>query len=192
MSDNIKISTDTVKNKARFLVWNSSGTDLASAVAGIFAFQAWIWLHDHWDVNHRLGWLMKQYQFRIECQVRDYECDMQGHVNHAVYLHYLEHCRHEFLKEHGLEFVDLVRRGISLVIIRAELDYKYSLQSGDRFMVGAIIERVSPLRYRFLQDVYLLPENRLVLKARVTGTGVNAKGRPEIPEEITAALDRMT
>lgn len=133
---------------------------------------------------------MKQYQFQLEFQVRDYECDMQGHVNNAVYLNYLEHCRHEFIKELGLDFSELVRRGISLVVIRAEIDYKYSLRSGDRFMVGVILERVSPLRYRFIQDLYLLPEKKLVLRARVIGTGVNAKGRPHLPEEISAALDQ--
>ncbi len=131
---------------------------------------------------------MKQYQFQLEFQVRDYECDMQGHVNNSVYLNYLEHCRHEFIKELGLDFSELVRRGISLVIIRAEVDYKYSLQSGDRFVVGVILERVSPLRYRFVQDVFLLPENKLVLKARVIGTGVNSSGRPHLPEEISKAL----
>ena len=133
---------------------------------------------------------MKQYQFQLEFQVRDYECDMQGHVNNSVYLNYLEHCRHEFIKELGIDFSELVRRGISLVVIRAEIDYKYSLRSGDRFMVGVILERVSPLRYRFVQDIYLLPEKKLVLKARVIGTGVNAKGRPHLPEEISAALDQ--
>lgn len=135
---------------------------------------------------------MKQYQFQLEFQARDYECDMQGHVNNAVYLNYLEHCRHEFIKELGLDFSELVRRGISLVIIRAEVDYKYSLRSGDRFMVGVILERVSPLRYRFVQDIYLLPENKLVLRARVTGTGVSAKGRPQLPEEIRSAFDNVS
>ncbi len=133
---------------------------------------------------------MKQYQYQLEFQVRDYECDMQGHVNNAVYMNYLEHCRHEFIKELGLDFSELVRRGISLVVIRAEIDYKYSLRSGERFMIGVILERVSPLRYRFVQDIYLLPEKKLVLKARVVGTGVNAKGRPHLPEEIGSALDR--
>ncbi|MCD6581481.1 MAG: acyl-CoA thioesterase [Desulfuromusa sp.] len=133
---------------------------------------------------------MKQYQFQLEFQVRDYECDMQGHVNNAVYLNYLEHCRHEFIKELGLDFSELVRRGISLVVIRVEVDFKYSLHSGDRFMVGVILERVSPLRYRFVQDIYLLPEKKLVLRARVVGTGVNAKGRPHLPEEIITALDK--
>ena len=133
---------------------------------------------------------MRDYPFRQEFQVRDYECDMQGHVNHAVYLNYLEHCRHEFIKTLGLNFAELVRRGVSLVIIRVEVDYKYSLQSGDRFMVGVSIERVSPLRYRFIQDIYLLPENKLVLRARVVGTGVGGNGKPQLPEEISAALDR--
>ncbi|WP_029915557.1 acyl-CoA thioesterase [Pelobacter seleniigenes] len=133
---------------------------------------------------------MKEYRFQLEFSVRDYECDMQGHVNNAVYLNYLEHSRHQFLKEElGLNFADFVGRGISLVVIRAELDYKRSLQSGDRFMVGVILEKVSPLRYCFIQDIYLLPEKKLVLKARVTGTAVNAQGRPELPEEISAALN---
>ncbi|WP_321366678.1 thioesterase family protein [uncultured Desulfuromusa sp.] len=135
---------------------------------------------------------MKEYPFQLEFQVRDYECDMQGHVNNAVYLNYLEHCRHEFIKELGLDFSELVKRGISLVIIRAEVDYKYSLCSGQRFIVGVALERISPLRYRFIQDIYLLPEKKLVLRARVTGTGVSAKGRPQLPEEISAALDKMS
>lgn len=133
---------------------------------------------------------MKQYQFQLEFQVRDYECDQQGHVNNAVYLNYLEHSRHEYIKTLGLDFSELVRRGISLVIIRAEVDYKRSLISGDRFMVGVILERISPLRYCFIQDIFLLPDNQLVLKARIIGTGVNAKGRPELPEEIIEALER--
>jgi len=133
---------------------------------------------------------VKQYQFQLEFQVRDYECDMQGHVNNSVYLNYLEHCRHEFIKELGLDFSELVRRGISLVVIRAEIDYKYSLRSGNRFVVGVILERVSPLRYRFVQDIYCLPERKLVLKARVVGTGVNDRGRPHLPAEIRAALDQ--
>ena len=135
---------------------------------------------------------MKQYQFQLEFQVRDYECDMQGHVNNAVYLNYLEHCRHEFIKDLGLDFSELVKRGISLVIIRAEVDYKHSLCSGDRFMVGVILERISPLRYRFIQDIYLLPEKKLVLRARMTGTGVSAKGRPQLPKEISVALDKVS
>ena len=34
--------------------------------------------------------------FSIDLAVRDYECDLQGVVNNAVYFNYLEHARHAF------------------------------------------------------------------------------------------------
>ncbi|OEU70956.1 MAG: hypothetical protein BA864_06010 [Desulfuromonadales bacterium C00003093] len=131
---------------------------------------------------------MRKYRFRLDFQVRDYECDMQGVVNNAVYQNYLEHCRHEFIKQLGLDFADLTKRGLHLLVIRAELEYKRPLRSGDRFWIGLILERISALRYRFQQDIYLEPDNQLVLKAWITGTGVNAKGRPQLPQEIKDAL----
>ena len=39
------------------------------------------------------------YKFKIALPVRDYECDMQGYVNNAVYQNYLEHARHEYLQK---------------------------------------------------------------------------------------------
>jgi len=134
---------------------------------------------------------MKKYHFRLAFEVRDYECDLQGVVNNAVYQNYLEHCRHEFIKTLGLDFAELTARGLNLVVIKAELEYKRSLRSGDRFWVGLILEKISPLRYRFRQDIYLEPDNQLVLKAWITGTGVNAKGRPQLPQEIRAALEEL-
>ena len=34
--------------------------------------------------------------FELKMSVRDYECDLQGIVNNAVYQNYLEHARHQF------------------------------------------------------------------------------------------------
>jgi len=129
--------------------------------------------------------------FTLDFQVRDYECDMQGVVNNAVYQNYLEHARHEYIKVLGLDFAELTHRQINLVVIRAELDYKRSLQSGDRFRVGVRLERVSPLRFAFLQDIYREQDDDLILKARVIGTVINSQGRPHLPEEIANILDRL-
>ena len=49
--------------------------------------------------------------FQLAMAVRDYECDMQGVVNNAVYQNYLEHTRHEFLKSRGLDFARLTEQG---------------------------------------------------------------------------------
>ena len=53
---------------------------------------------------------LSDYRFTHELKVRDYECDMQGIVNNAVYQNYLEHCRHEFLLSVGIDFNRLTQR----------------------------------------------------------------------------------
>lgn len=126
--------------------------------------------------------------FLVDFLVRDYECDMQGVVNNAVYQNYLEHARHEFIKGFGLDCAEWARRKINLVVIRAELDYKRSLQSGDRFQVSVAMERLSPLRLVFLQEIRRYPDNELVLCARITGTVLNERGRPDFPDELSDFL----
>lgn len=133
---------------------------------------------------------MEQSSFSIEMAVRDYECDMQGVVNNAVYQNYLEHARHEYLKSIGIDFADLTTRGINLVVVRVEIDYKLSLISGDRFVVELAPERVSPVRIGFRQQIYRLPDRKMVVRALVTGTALNAKGRPQLPVELDALLQQ--
>lgn len=115
---------------------------------------------------------------------------MQGVVNNSVYQNYLEHARHEYLKELGLDFAELAGRNINLVVIRAELDYKRSLLSGDRFRVSVRLERVSPLRFAFLQQIVRQTDGLLMLEARIIGTVLNAKSRPSLPEEIGRVLNK--
>ena len=133
---------------------------------------------------------MIDYQFKVDFEVRDYECDLQGIVNNAVYQHYLEHSRHKFLLHNGINFTSLAEGGINLVVVRIEIDYLYPLRSGDRFFVGLNFERVSRLRFGFLQDIYLLPDNKPVLKAKIIGTTVNESGKPFLPDELAVLLDR--
>lgn len=118
------------------------------------------------------------YMHRIEFNVRDYECDMQGVVNNSVYQNYLEHARHEFLRAKNINFSEVTATGINLVVIRAELDYRDSLKSNDAFEVCSNVGRISRLRFEFLQDIYRLSDNRLMLQARIIGTALNRQGKP--------------
>ncbi|MEM7562191.1 MAG: acyl-CoA thioesterase [Pseudomonadota bacterium] len=122
------------------------------------------------------------YTHEIEFKVRDYECDMQGVVNNGVYQNYLEHARHEFLQSKGINFAEVTERGINLVVIRAELDYKHSLKSNDNFVVKSLVRQNSRVRFEFQQDIFRLPELKLMLSGRIFGTSVNANGRPFVPE----------
>ena len=117
-------------------------------------------------------------------EVRDYECDFQGVVNNSVYQNYLEHTRHQYIKTIGLDAVELSKDGINLMVTRVEIDYKSSLKSGDKFVSFLKMKRISPLRFGFVQHIYRLPDNKLVIKALVIGTSVNERGRPESPEKL--------
>lgn len=133
---------------------------------------------------------MEQDHFTLEMAVRDYECDLQGVVNNAVYQNYLEHARHEYLKSININFAALTAQGVNLVVTRVEIDYKSSLVSGDRFIVDVRPERISPVRIGFRQDIYRLPDRKAVVRALVTGTALNAKGRPQLPEALKDILER--
>ena len=61
---------------------------------------------------------MSKYIFETRMEVRDYECDIEGIVNNANYLHYTEHTRHLFLKECGLSFAQMHEKGVDAVVAR--------------------------------------------------------------------------
>ena len=131
---------------------------------------------------------MDTYAFTHEMEVRDYECDLQGIVNNGVYQNYLEHVRHLYLKSVGIDFAEYTRAKINLVVVRAELDYKYPLTSGDRFRVGLNLVRESKLRFAFHQDIHRTSDGKPVLAAKIVGTALNERGRPYLPPELDALI----
>lgn len=124
----------------------------------------------------------------LTLSVRDYECDLQGVVNNAVYMNYLEHARHEFLKGRGVDFAEVTRQGIHLVVVRAELDFKVSLTSGDEFTVRTRFQQEGRLKIIFSQEICRSRDDKVMLTARITATALNDKGRPFVPEDILKKL----
>ena len=109
---------------------------------------------------------MSKYIFEAHMEVRDYECDIEGIVNNANYLHYAEHTRHLFLKSRNLSFAEMHERGVDAVVARMNLQYKTPLRSDDVF-VSKLGVRKEGLRYVFNQDIFRKSDNRLCLRATV-------------------------
>lgn len=124
----------------------------------------------------------------LEFLVRDYECDLQGIVNNANYQHYLEHARHEFLISKGISFSALHDKGIDLIVTKVEIEYKLPLRSRDRFTITTDVQRQGNVRLAFIQDIYLLPDRKPVVHAKITGVATR-KGRPVSPEELLNQLE---
>ena len=110
--------------------------------------------------------MMSKYIFETKMEVRDYECDIEGIVNNANYLHYMEHTRHLFLQKSGLSFAEMHRKGVDAVVARMNLQYKTPLQCDDEFYSRLWLEKQG-VRYVFHQDIFRASDERLCLKATV-------------------------
>ncbi|MFA5878959.1 MAG: thioesterase family protein [Candidatus Margulisiibacteriota bacterium] len=122
--------------------------------------------------------------FKTYFQVRDYECDIAKIVNNANYFHYFEHARHEYLKSIGLSYAELYQKDVNLVLVKAEIEYKNALKSGDQFYSTVEMQQVSSIRFCFKQEIYLLPDNKLTTKGNFTGVAVSVKNNKILESSI--------
>lgn len=109
---------------------------------------------------------MKKYLFTTRMEVRDYECDIEGIVNNANYLHYTEHTRHRFLKSLGVSFAALHEKGVDAVVARMTLKFKVPLRCDDE-MVSCMNLKKEGLRYVFGHDIYRASDMKLSFHADV-------------------------
>lgn len=110
--------------------------------------------------------IMSNYIYELKMKVRDYECDLQGIVNNANYQHYIEHTRHEFLASTGISFAGLHEQGIDPVVARLNMAFKTPLKSGDEF-VSKLYLKKEGIKYVFYQDIFRLPDMKVVIKSTV-------------------------
>ena len=91
---------------------------------------------------------------RIEIEARSYELDPYGHVNHAVFVNWLEHGRLCYLRERGMTWDSLPDQfGVRIVIVRLALDYRAEVKLGDRLVVESAISRFGRSSFTFAQRI---------------------------------------
>ena len=110
---------------------------------------------------------MNKYVFETRMEVRDYECDIEGIVNNAYYIHYCEHTRHLFLQHCGLSFAEMHRKGVDAVVARMNLQYKAPLRPDDEFLSRLWIEKQG-IKYVFHQDIFRASDETLCFRGDIT------------------------
>lgn len=130
-----------------------------------------------------------KYFFTLEIAVRDYELDSEGIVNNAIYLHYLEHTRHAFVKQEGIPFGNMTSDGLVPVVRRMTIDYHTPLHSGDVMLSRLWVEREGA-RFIFYQDIFKRDGGDLVVRAVVTIVCMENNGRINRGDELAARLSK--
>ncbi len=125
-----------------------------------------------------------------ELLVRDYECDAQGIVNNACYLHYLEHARHLMLQDCGVTFSELAQQNLYPIVTRIDISYRASLTGGETIHVLSRVQKKDRFRVNFYQTI--TRNNELTTEAVVTVAVIsidnNKKPVPQIIENTVLAL----
>jgi len=107
-----------------------------------------------------------EYCFETKMSVRDYECDIEGIVNNANYLHYCEHTRHLFLNECGLSFAAMHEKGVDAVVARMNLQYKVPLRPDDEFWSRLRLTK-DGVKYVFHHALFRASDEQLCFRGRV-------------------------
>ena len=107
----------------------------------------------------------KKYIFETRMQVRDYECDIEGIVNNANYLHYCEHTRHLFLQQCGLSFAEMHEKGVDAVLARMTMQFKTPLRPDDEFVSRLRLTK-ERIKYVFHHDISRVSDDKLCFRAQ--------------------------
>ena len=110
--------------------------------------------------------MKEKYIFETKMQVRDYECDIEGIVNNANYLHYCEHTRHLFLKQCGLSFAEMHEKGVDAVVARMSMQFKTPLRPDDEFYSRIRLTKEG-IKYVFHHDLFRASDEKLSFRAQV-------------------------
>jgi acyl-CoA thioester hydrolase len=122
--------------------------------------------------------------------VRSYELDAFDHVNHAVFLNYLEHARVEALRSGGFPYEELVARGWGVYVARIEVDYLTEARLSDQLIVHTWVERYRRTSMTLAQVIVRADDPSVtVVRARVTAAWIGPDRKPmRVPDEVRAAL----
>ena len=122
--------------------------------------------------------------------VRSSELDSFGHVNHAVFLEYLEHARFEALQRAGFTWSTLEERGWAIYVVRIEVDYVTEARRGDELLVRTRADSFRRTSMVLAQEIRRADDQEVVVtRARVTAVWIGPDGKPmRVPAEVRAGL----
>lgn len=135
---------------------------------------------------------LPEQRFEIPLQIRFRDTDMMGHMNHAVFVTYLETARVAWLaslsEEHGLQ-------RIPIIIAKVEVDYHYPLTIRDRPKVALWVSHIGKKSFTFEYSVYEEKDNEQITYATASTVIVyynyQENRSEEIPETWLTILEKL-
>lgn len=125
-----------------------------------------------------------------EVRVRWGELDAYEHVNHAVYLSYMEAARIEALESIGWGMERLAAEDARIVVAEITVRFRQSAGNGDQLTITTRLREVRPASMRWQQTI--TRRGVLVVEMDLIAAATGPTGRPvRIPAAFRSALDAL-
>jgi thioesterase III len=123
----------------------------------------------------------------LEIVVRSTEIDVNGHVNNAKYLEYLEWGREDWYEKAGLHYEKFLEMGVQTVTVNININYRKECKQNDRLTIKTSPQKVGRTSYVLLQEIYN-QDGEKCADALVTNVTMDEQTRKssEVPEELRA------
>ncbi len=125
-----------------------------------------------------------------EIRVRYAETDQMGRAHHSHYLVWCELGRTALMRERGLPYADLERRGLRLPVSRAEVEYRGGAGYDEPVRIETRVEAVRSRSVAFAYRLVHAEGGGLLARARTELVCTREDGRPvRLPEDVRSALE---
>jgi thioesterase III len=139
--------------------------------------------------SHRGIFSMKDSkEVALEIIVRSTEMDVNGHVNNAKYLEYLEWGREEWYETNGLHYDVFLDMGIQTVTVNININYRKECKQNDRLTIVTRPEKIGRTSYVLKQEIRN-QHGDLCADALVTSVAMDSTTRTS--REVPDALRRL-
>lgn len=117
--------------------------------------------------------------------VRPTEIDVNGHVNNAKYLEYLEWGREEWYEAGHLQYDVLKQLGVQTVTVNININYRKECRQGDRLTVSTSPESIGRSSFVLTQTI-VNEAGELCADALVTSVALDVETRRSrpVPEQL--------
>ena len=125
----------------------------------------------------------------LEIVVRPTEVDINGHVNNAKYIEYMEWGREEWYEKNGLPYDRLFALGAVTVTVNINLNFQRECRQGDVLAIATRPERLGRTSFVLRQEIRQA-DGAIAASGTVTLVTIDPqtrKSRP-VPDELAAAF----
>ena len=127
-------------------------------------------------------------RFVAHLRVRHYEMDALGHVNNAIYLHYLEQAAWEHSEHLGLSLSRYEELGGIFIMRKLEIDFVRPAVAGDLLAITTWVHEMRGARAMRKYEISQADNRQLLVEATALWAWIErATGRPRpIPPSVLA------